>query len=267
MDLEGDASEDGQDRDAQPHYPDLIDIVREQGPGPDAAGTGAPDADGDRDRGDRGHKASTPPTPYIDGVVPPRDLRLQHQREHPELVEDLKVFLGLKPPTTQTQQVLEVEPPAPNTLETAELADPSQTKLPEAVELVDASQAKPPQPALQTVELADPYHTKPPQPACAAEAMSAHDGQGGQGPGSEPEPQSAGDAPSSVLDCAALAAPVVALAVAGPSRHDRDAVDGDLRHGAHSATCTHGREDTSVEDKCLECCVYYGVMCCQCTIS
>lgn len=226
MDLESETRVDGQD--AQYHFPDLSDIVRE---GPDAGtGTGAPDVDGDRERA---HKAPPQPPPLIDGVVPPRDLRLQHQREHPELVEDLKAFLGVK----AAQQSTQLEPPAHE---------------------------------LGAVELADPYHTKPPQPSsvpqpACAEAMSAYDG---QVPGTDPEvpPEGGADAASSVLDCAS---PGGTLAVAGPSRHDHDDVDGDPRHCPHGqhAHDPHSGGPTSVEDKCLECCVYYGVLCCQCTIS
>lgn len=51
---------------------------------------------------------------------------------------------------------------------------------------------------------------------------------------------------------------------------DRDHGDGDDGRRRPSRCSIHSHHHqagpTSMEDKCLECCVYYGVMCCQCTI-
>lgn len=129
--------------------------------------------------------------------------------------------------------------------------------------------------------LASPCKSKPPrsQPGApgarfdavavdsrSRSAMSSPtpDGARGAGTATGPEqtPGPAGDSSSSAASPASGAADS-----AGSSVQDGD--DEAWRQRDHVCSApghSHDSGPSSVEDKCLECCVYYGVMCCQCTI-
>ncbi|KAE8749097.1 hypothetical protein FOCC_FOCC004266 [Frankliniella occidentalis] len=158
----------------------------------------------------------------IDGAVPTRE-------RHPQLIEDLKAFLGEKGHTKQ------VEPEEPIS------------------------------------HLASPFHAKSPEQArrTVAEAMSSHDGGGqglelrGLGHLGHVAAGPLGDSAAASAECAPRSI-TATTAAAGTSSLG----DGQAEYRRHSVCSTHGHTGgaTSMEDKCLECCVYYGVMCCQCTI-
>ena len=93
-------------------------------------------------------------------------------------------------------------------------------------------------------------------------AMSSPDG---TTPGLEPGPAGDSTASSDPVNGVASAASTSQQDVHDEAwRHDADGRAPTPAPAAHREELKDG--PTSIEDRCLECCVYYGVMCCQCTI-